>query len=145
MGVTQKKQAVIYCHPCGRFAVVETSRRDTSGSIVRIRESVMTPQRDKRGLCSDLLTDAERERWPSSAENAAPMPEGRHYIKLTAEEQERICQLFRAGRTACQIANIVGQSVKSIQGYLIKAGLRKPRSRGRLSKTEKGSAHNAQT
>lgn len=75
MGVTQKKQAVIYRHPCGRFAVVETSWRDTSGSIVRIRESVMTPQLDKRGLCSNLLTDAE-------------VPEGRHYIKLTAEERE---------------------------------------------------------
>ena len=87
MGVTQKKQAVIYRHPRGRFAVVETSWRDTSGSIVRIRESVMTPQLDKRGLCSNLLTDAEVQR-SSSAENAAPMSEGRHYIKLTAEERE---------------------------------------------------------
>ena len=87
MGVTQKKQAVIYRHPRGRFEIVETSWVNADGSSVRIRESVMTPQLDKRGLCSNLLTDAEVQR-SSSAENAAPMPEGRHYIKLTAEERE---------------------------------------------------------
>ena len=92
----EKKQDVIYRHPRGRFEIVGTSWVNEDGSIVRIRESVMTPQRDKRGLCSDLLTDAERERWLSSAENAAPMPEGRHY-RRRQRRAERAARLDRLG------------------------------------------------
>ncbi|MGM9624025.1 MAG: hypothetical protein ACI3X2_11985 [Butyricicoccus porcorum] len=50
MGVTQKKQAVIYRHPRGRFEIVETSWVNADGSSVRIRETVMTPQHDERGI-----------------------------------------------------------------------------------------------
>ena len=90
----EKRQAVIYRHPRGRFEIVETSWVNADGSSVRIRETVMTPQRDKRGLCSNLLTDAEVQR-SSSAENAAPMPEGRHYRRRQrrAEKAARLDKL----------------------------------------------------
>lgn len=47
---------MIYRHPQGRFEVIETTGRNVFGGTYSIREAVLTPERDVRGL----LTDADK-------------------------------------------------------------------------------------
>ena len=51
-----EQASVIYRHPQGRFEVIETTGRNVFGGTYSIREAVLTPERDARGL----LTDADK-------------------------------------------------------------------------------------
>ena len=54
---------VIYHHPRGRFDVIETRGTSPLGPPYAIRETVFTPERDKRGIaCKKALPDPDHPR-----------------------------------------------------------------------------------
>ena len=105
---------MIYRHPLGRFEVVETTGRNMFGEPYCIREAVLTPARDARGMLHEQdLIDAG---WHK----------GKTYEKISDEEKARMCRLYRDGVTMQDIAGRMGRGPDAVRKVLTANGLRKP-------------------
>ena len=105
---------MIYRHPLGRFEVVETTGRNMFGDTYRIREAVLTPERDARGLLHEEdLIDAGWHNYKSRE-------------PLSDEDKARICRMYQGGATMQDIAARMGRGPDAVRKVLIKHGLRKP-------------------
>ena len=115
MGVTQKKQAVIYRHPSGRFEIVETSWVNADGSSVRIRETVMTPQHDERGILSSADLQVKiAQQAPDPKEHKTS------FKRIEGATRDRLIEMFDKGCPLSQIAETLGYSVSGIR-YFVKS------------------------
>lgn len=103
---------VVYTHPQGRFEVIETTGRNAFGGTYSIREAVLTPERDARGM----LTDADKFAMNQQAVNRTPLSE---------EEKETICRLFQDDVSVAEIAGYIGRGEVIVRRVLDKRGLRK--------------------
>lgn len=84
------------------------------GDTYRIREAVLTPERDARGLLHEEdLIDAG---WHKS-KSGEP---------ISDEEKVRICRMYQGGATMQDIAARMGRGPDAVRKVLIKHGLRKP-------------------
>lgn len=113
-----EQASVIYRHPQGRFEVIETTGRNVFGGTYSIREAVLTPERDMRGL----LTDADKYDQNQQKVNRTPLSE---------EEKETICTLFRDDVSVAEIAGYIGRGEVIVRRVLDQRGLRKIAARGR--------------
>lgn len=115
----QSEQAsVIYRHPQGRFEVIETTGTNSFGGTYSIREAVLTPERDARGL----LTDADKYDQNQQKVNRTPLSE---------EEKETICTLYQDDVSVVEIAGYIGRGEAMVRRVLDQRGLRKIAARGR--------------
>lgn len=114
-----EQASVIYRHPQGRFEVIETTGRNAFGSTYSIREAVLTPERDVRGL----LTDADKYD-PEQMNSKKRTP-------LSEEEKETICTLFRDDVSVAEIAGYIGRGEVMVRRVLDQRGLRKIAAKGR--------------
>ena len=110
---------MIYRHPQGRFEVIETTGRNAFGSTYSIREAVLTPERDVRGL----LTDADKYD-PEQMNSKKRTP-------LSEEEKETICTLYQDDVSVAEIAGYIGRGEVMVRRVLDQRGLRKIAARGR--------------
>lgn len=105
---------MIYRHPLGRFEVVETMGRNMFGDTYRIREAVLTPERDARGLLHEEdLIDAGWHNYKSRE-------------PLSDEDKARICRMYQGGAKMQHIATSMGRSVETVRKVLLAAGLCEP-------------------
>lgn len=113
-----EQASVIYRHPQGRFEVIETTGRNAFGGTYSIREAVLTPERDARGL----LTDADKYDQNQKTVNRTPLSE---------EEKETICTLFQDDVSVADIAGYIGRGEVMVRRVLDQRGLRKITAKGR--------------
>ena len=112
-------EKVIYRHPKGRFDVIETTGVGMLGIEYRVREAVLTPERDQRGM----LHDSDRLPRPIHELHTAAEVEIKKTTPMTDEEKKRIRALFRKGYSVPKIEQATGRSETAIRKYLIRAGL----------------------
>ena len=108
---------MIYRHPQGRFEVIETVGVNFMGDTYSIREAVLTPKRDVRGL----LSDADKYD-PEQQIKRTPLSE---------EEKETICTLFQDDVSVAEIAGYIGRGEVIVRRVLDQRGLRKIAAKGR--------------
>lgn len=113
-----EQASVIYRHPQGRFEVIETTGRNAFGGAYSIREAVLTPERDARGL----LTDADKYDQNQQKVNRTPLSE---------EEKDTICALFQDDVPVAEIAGYIGRGEVIVRRVLDQRGLRKITAKGR--------------
>lgn len=97
--------------------MIETVGVNFVGDTYSIREAVLTPKRDVRGLLSDVdKCDPEQQikRTP-----------------LSEEEKETICTLYQDDVSVADIAGYIGRSVDVVRRVLDQKGLRKRVPKGR--------------
>ena len=105
---------MIYRHPLGRFEVVETTGRNMFGDTYSIREALLTPERDVRGLLHEEdLIDAGWHNYKSRE-------------PLSDDEKARICRMYQGGAKMQHIATWMGRSVETVRNALVAAGLCEP-------------------
>lgn len=97
--------------------MVETTGRNAFGGTYSIREAVLTPERDARGL----LTDADKYD-PDQQIKRTPLSE---------EEKETICTLFQDDVSVMEIAKYIGRGEDIVRRILDQRGLRKRVPKGR--------------
>lgn len=97
--------------------MIETTGRNAFGGIYRIREAVLTPERDARGM----LTDADKYD-PDKQIKRTPLSE---------EEKETICTLFQDDVSVAEIAGHIGRGEVIVRRVLDQKGLRKIAAKGR--------------
>lgn len=84
------------------------------GDTYRIREAVLTPERDARGLLHEEdLIDAGWHNYKSRE-------------PLSDEDKARICRLYQGGALMQDIAARMGRSVETVRKVLLAAGLCEP-------------------
>lgn len=111
----EKKKAVIYRHPRGRFEIVETSWVNADGSSVRIRETVMTPQHDERGILSSADLQVKiAQQAPDPKEHKTS------FKRIEGATRDRLIEMFDKGCPLSQIAETLGYSVSGIR-YFVKS------------------------
>lgn len=98
--------------------MIETTGRNVFGGTYSIREAVLTPERDARGL----LTDADKFDQNQKTVNRTPLSE---------EEKETICTLFQDDVSVAEIAGYIGRGEVMVRRVLDQRGLRKIAARGR--------------
>lgn len=94
--------------------MVETTGRNMFGEPYCIREAVLTPEQDTRGLLHEQDLTAGKDKGFLS------------YAKADGEEQARICKMYQDGIPMQNIATRLGRAPKTVRKILIKNGLRKP-------------------
>ena len=99
--------------------MIETTGRNAFGDTYSIRESVLTPERDARGL----LTDADKH-------DPDEMP-AKKRTPLSEEEKETICTLYQDNVSVADIAEYIRRSVDMVRRVLDQRGLRKIAAKGR--------------
>lgn len=92
--------------------MIETTGRNAFGGTYSIREAVLTPERDVRGL----LTDADKYDPDQQKVNRTPLSE---------EEKETICTLFQDDVSVAEIAGYIGRGEVIVRRVLDQKGLRK--------------------
>lgn len=98
--------------------MIETKGRNAFGGTYSIREAVMTPKADARGL----LTDADKYAPDQQKVNRTPLSE---------EEKETICTLFQDDVSVAEIAGYIGRGEVMVRRVLDQRGLRKIAAKGR--------------
>lgn len=98
--------------------MIETTGRNAFGGTYSIREAVLTPERDARGL----LTDADKHDQNQKTVNRTPLSE---------EEKETIYTLFQDDVSVAEIAGYIRRSVDMVRRVLDQKGLRKIAAKGR--------------
>lgn len=128
-----EKKRTVYRHPLGRYEVIEVTGVNIMGDTYRIREAELTPEQDARGL----LTNADKVALPQ------PLPDSirskRDVKRISDAERARICDLWRQGWSIRQIANELLRSDNTINDFLKRNGMRKPKDRALW--TEKDTLH----
>lgn len=119
------RERIVYRHPKGRFEVIERSGTDIFGNPYHIREARLTPEKDERGL----LTDADRLAPELHLEMPEDSPQNRTRKTISQKEGQRICTMWRQGFSVRQIAEVCGRAESTINGYLVKKGLREPKDK----------------
>lgn len=97
--------------------MIETVGVNFMGDTYSIREAVLTPKRDARGL----LSDADKYD-PEQQIKRTPLSE---------EEKETICTLYQDDVSVADIAEYIGRSVDMVRRVLDQKELRKRVPRGR--------------
>lgn len=98
--------------------MIETVGVNFMGDTYSIREAVLTPERDARGL----LTDADKHDQNQKTVNRTPLSE---------EEKETICTLFQDDVSVAEIAGYIGRGEVMVRRVLDQRGLRKRVPKGR--------------
>lgn len=98
--------------------MIETTGRNAFGGAYSIREAVLTPERDARGL----LTDADKYDQNQQKVNRTPLSE---------EEKDTICALFQDDVPVAEIAGYIGRGEVIVRRVLDQRGLRKITAKGR--------------
>lgn len=133
MSRQSEKQRIVYRHPLGRYEVIEVTGVNIMGDTYRIREAELTPERDVRGV----LTNTDKVALPQ------PLPDSirskRDVKRISDAERARICDMWRQGRSIRQIANELLRSDNTINDFLKRNGMRKPKDRALW--TEKDTLH----
>lgn len=105
---------MIYRHPLGRFEVVETTGRNMFGDTYSIREALLTPERDARGLLHEEdLIDAGWHNYKSRE-------------PISDDEKARICRMYQGGAKMQHIATWMGRSVETVRNALVAARILEP-------------------
>ena len=97
--------------------MIETVGVNFMGDTYSIREAVLTPKRDARGL----LSDADKYD-PEQQIKRTPLSE---------EEKETICTLYQDDVSVAEIAGYIGRGEVIVRRVLDQRGLRKRVPRGR--------------
>lgn len=135
MSRQSEKQRIVYRHPLGRYEVIEVTGVNIMGDTYRIREAELTPERDVRGL----VTNADKV-VPAIIRSMPEEPvQKRRFQKINADEAKRIERLWRQGFSIRQIANELLRSDNTINDFLKRNGMRKPKDRALW--TEKDTLH----
>lgn len=98
--------------------MIETVGVNFMGDTYSIREAVLTPERDVRGL----LTDADKYEQNQQKVNRTPLSE---------EEKETICTLYQDDVSVAEIAGYIGRGEVMVRRVLDQRGLRKIATKGR--------------
>ena len=98
--------------------MIETKGRNVFVGTYSIREAVLTPERDARGL----LTDADKYDQNQQKVNRTPLSE---------EEKETICTLYQDDVSVVEIAGYIGRGEVMVRRVIDQRGLRKIAARGR--------------
>ena len=88
------------------------------GGTYSIREAVLTPERDARGL----LTDADKFDQNQKTVNRTPLSE---------EGKDTICALYKDDVSVAEIAGYIGRGEVMVRRVLDQRGLRKIATKGR--------------
>ena len=99
--------------------MIETKGRNAFGGTYSIREAVLTPERDARGL----LTDADK--YDPGEMNS------KKRTTLSEEEKDTICALFQDDVSVAEIAGYIGRGEVIVRRVLDQRGLRKIAAKGR--------------
>lgn len=113
----------MYRHPQGRYEVIEVTGVNIMGDTYRIREAMLTPERDARRVLTNADRVAPVQPLPDSMESK------RDAKRISDEERARICDLWRQGWSIRQIANELLRSDNTINDFLKRNGMRKPKDR----------------
>ena len=115
------KREIIYRHPLGRFVVIEKTGVTVFGEKYAVREAVLTPERDRRGL----LHDADRKAPVIAAQQAdePKKPRCRPFSTVTDSEKADIAQMFRDGMNMKAISAEMNLCRTTVADYLVRIGL----------------------
>ena len=103
---------VIWRHPRGRFDVVETCGISPLGTPYRIREAVLTPERDARGIL-------HKEKPPEPEFTVRKSTARRHsYRRIGRKEAVMIADMYQAGYSCNRIARELGRDHTSIGEFI---------------------------
>lgn len=100
--------------------MIETTGRNAFGGTYSIREAVLTPERDTRGL----LTDGDKH-------DPDEMP-AKKRTPLSEEEKETICTLYQDDVSVADIAEYIRRSEDMVRRVLDREGLRPRERKSRL-------------
>lgn len=99
--------------------MIETTGTNLFGDTYHIREAVLTPKADARGL----LTDADKyDPGEMLAKKRTPLSE---------KEKETICTLYQDDVSVAEIAGYIGRGEAIVRRVLDQRGLRKIAAKGR--------------
>lgn len=120
---------VIWRHPRGRFDVVETCGTSPLGPPYRIREAVLTPERDERGIAhKEEPHKPDRSTWKSTARKHS-------YTRIGPREAEMIADMYQNGCNYSRIARELGRDHTSISAFIRRNNIK---SRPRNGSSENG-------
>ncbi len=120
---------VIWRHPRGRFDVIETRGTSLLGPPYAIRETVFTPERDKRGIaCKKALPDPGFTVRKSTARKHS-------YKRIGPREAEMIADMYQNGCNYSRIARELGRDHTSISAFIRRNNIK---SRPRNCSSENG-------
>lgn len=106
------KPKIIYRHPRGRFVVEETTLKNSFGDVVHIRKTRMTPEKDKRGLCSEVSLDV-RPMGSRKDSRKRTKP-----YRITEPEKELVLQMYEEGYSMNEIARRVERGIHTVRNVL---------------------------
>lgn len=106
------KPKIIYRHPRGRFVVEETTLKNSFGAVVHIRKTRMTPEKDKRGLCSEVSLDV---RPMGSCKDSRKRDKP---YRITEPEKELVLQMYEEGYSMNEIAQRVERGIHTVRNVL---------------------------
>ena len=122
---------VIWRHPRGRFDVVEHRGASPLGPPYRIREAVLTPERDERGIAhKEEPPKPDRSTWKSTARKHS-------YTRIGPKEAAMIADMYQAGYSCNRIAQELGRDHTSIGEFIRRNHIRKSRPRNGSSENGK--------
>ena len=103
---------VIWRHPRGRFDVIEYLGKSPLGTQYRIREAVLTPERDARGIL-------HKEKPPKPEFTNRYTYARRHsYRRIGRKEAVMIADMYQAGYSCNRIARELGRDHTSIGEFI---------------------------
>lgn len=110
----------VYRHPQGRYEVQERRGKGALGGEYRIREAILTPEKDRRGRAADALTDGRQPRaWHVRKDEAKSK-------KFSVAEEREVAAMWRQGFGIPYIARTIGRSSTGVNHCLQRLGLREP-------------------
>lgn len=107
---------VIWRHPRGRFDVIEARGTSPLGPPYAIRETVFTPERDKRGQINEPVNN----KIFNSGTNKPSKPAKAHreYRPIREKEGVMIMDMYGAGWTITKIAQVLHRDRTKISEYI---------------------------
>lgn len=103
---------IVWRHPRDRFDVIEFQGTSPLGTPYRIREAVLTPERDARGIL-------HKEKPPEPEFTVRKSTARRHsYRRIGRKEAVMIADMYQAGYSCNRIAQALGRDHTSIGEFI---------------------------
>lgn len=113
------KSRAIWRHPRGRFDVVEYRGTSPLGPPYRIREAVLTPERDERGQINETVNNKVFNSGTNKSwDPPKPIKAHREYKPITAHEGVMIMDMYREGWPVSKIAQAVHRDRTKVSEYI---------------------------
>lgn len=118
------EQRIVYRHPRGRFNVIETYGKSPFGTPFSVREAVLTPESDERGLFHGVNLSAGNHHDPApdvAKAVAKSSPRKKPVDFLSERERIMIMDMHEIGWSVPKIASSLHKTASVVFDYIYSA------------------------